>query len=116
MDAHISSLCDSAGCSRKDAELHIKFNSKVDGASNNIPNIALFSGDKWKKHQQEVIAKLNTILNPPKSDNVSVEKCKKCKEYKVVFQAIYMRSQDEPATIFYMCTNPKCKHTWRIDP
>lgn len=38
-------------------------------------------------------------------------KCEVCGNNEAFFQEIQIRSADEPATIFYCCTN--CKHTWR---
>ena len=38
--------------------------------------------------------------------------CPKCSNGKAYFKQIQIRSADEPATLFYKCTNVDCNHQW----
>lgn len=39
--------------------------------------------------------------------------CPKCECNRAYFMQIQIRSADEPMTIFYRCTNPKCAFQWK---
>jgi DNA-directed RNA polymerase subunit M/transcription elongation factor TFIIS len=41
--------------------------------------------------------------------------CPKCGNNEARYIQIQIRSADEPATIFYTCTDKECKHNWRSD-
>ncbi len=112
----IAEICETTGCSMKDAKDHLIFNRIVSSGKEKGVDTAIYSGDQWRKMEKISTAQLNAILKPPRSANKSTEKCKKCGRYNVMFQEIQMRSIDEPPTIFYLCTNYKCNATWRVDP
>ncbi len=115
MENRITQLVDTIGCSRDDAKSHWKFNKQVYGEER-AADTALYSGKEWETLQLLSDAKLQAILNPPRSVNKSSDKCRKCGENNVMYQEIQMRSIDEPATVFFQCSNYKCKATWRVDP
>ena len=39
--------------------------------------------------------------------------CKKCENDKAYFKEIQIRSADEPATLFFKCSNIECGYEWR---
>merc|ERR1711934_490349 len=39
--------------------------------------------------------------------------CEECGNIGAYYTEVQIRSSDEPATIFYRCTNSECKHMWR---
>lgn len=53
---------------------------------------------------------LSTFLTP---SLFVVVPCPKCNHDKAAYTEFQTRSADEPATIFYLCLNEKCRHQWR---
>ena len=60
--------------------------------------------------------KTDTILGEKEMwENVATTKadCSKCQNTDAYFKEIQIRSADEPATIFYKCSNIKCGFEWK---
>ena len=44
---------------------------------------------------------------------ITKEECPECHNAEAYYEQFQTRSADEPATTFYTCANPSCKHKWR---
>ncbi|MED6160766.1 hypothetical protein PIB30_054399 [Stylosanthes scabra] len=59
----------------------------------------------------EPVISQDDMMNGPKTE----VPCPRCGHDQATFTQVQIRSADEPATIFYLCLNDKCKHLWRED-
>ena len=89
--------------------------------SNEIQNqeLAFMSPqDLDPEHWKEIVDKQNNIdkyIYTRKYGAISsTEHCRKCNvPNTVTYYSLQTRSLDEPSTTFFICTNPKCKNTWK---
>ena len=72
----------------------------------------------YPEHWKEIIDKQTNIdkyIYTRKYGAISsTEHCRKCNvPNTVTYYSLQTRSLDEPSTTFFICTNPKCKNTWK---
>ncbi|KAJ7951344.1 DNA-directed RNA polymerase subunit [Quillaja saponaria] len=72
---------------------------------------------KIKRKQRLVKKEIEPIISPDDMKNApqTDARCPKCGHDKAAYTEFQTRSADEPATIFYMCMNERCRHNWRED-
>ena len=82
-------------------------------------NLAFMTPEEiYPEHWQEIIDKQKNIdkyIYTRKYGAISsTEHCRKCNvPNTVTYYSLQTRSLDEPSTTFFICTNPKCKNTWK---
>lgn len=76
-------------------------------------NYSFFELSIWEEYKVEQQMKINFSCR--KKDLVKGEHiCKKCGTDSVYVESIQMRSADEAAFVFALCSNSVCKNLWRI--
>ena len=70
----------------------------------------LFNSDAFREYRLDMDESDNYITNPFEIEE-GVMECRKCGSNKVISYTKQMRSADEPATVFGICS--KCNHKWR---
>jgi len=68
-----------------------------------------------RKHIQTTPKKVDEVLEDVEwsSKTTAGQKCEKCGNEEAFFYELQTRSADEPATIFFQCSNSKCRHQWK---
>ncbi|XLS60206.1 hypothetical protein HN51_014434 [Arachis hypogaea] len=72
---------------------------------------------KIKRKQLLVRKEIEPVISQDDMKNAPTAEvpCPRCSHDKAAYTEFQTRSADEPATIFYLCLNEKCKHQWRED-
>ncbi|KAF7826213.1 DNA-directed RNA polymerase III subunit RPC10-like [Senna tora] len=72
---------------------------------------------KIKRKQRLVRKEIEPVISPDDMKNAPTAEvsCPRCSHDKAAYTEFQTRSADEPATIFYMCLNDRCRHRWRED-
>ncbi|KAK7339632.1 hypothetical protein VNO77_20310 [Canavalia gladiata] len=72
---------------------------------------------KIKRKQRLVRKEIEPVISPDDMKNApkTEEPCPRCNNPENAYTEFQTRSADEPATIFYLCLNGKCRHQWRRD-
>jgi len=70
----------------------------------------LFNSDAFRNYRLDMEESDNYIINPFEIEE-GVMECRKCGSNKVISYTKQMRSADEPATVFGICS--RCNHKWR---
>ncbi|XP_028779842.1 DNA-directed RNA polymerase III subunit RPC10 [Neltuma alba] len=70
---------------------------------------------KIKRKQRLVRKEIEPVISQDDMKNAPTAEvpCPKCNHDKAAYTEFQTRSADEPATIFYMCLNGKCRNQWR---
>ncbi|XP_057449065.1 uncharacterized protein LOC130740462 [Lotus japonicus] len=70
---------------------------------------------KIKRKQRLVRKEIDPVISYDEMKNAPTAdvRCQKCSHDKAAYTEFQTRSADEPATIFYLCLNEKCRYQWR---
>lgn len=66
---------------------------------------------RYIKQKDADILRCKMLLETDKEDSKGLYTCKRCRSTATVFQAVQIRSADEPMTIFITCLN--CENRWK---